>query len=100
MGDGLNVRQYGDLSSQLYRHALVDMLHHWDVAVDRRVCAHGFRRFRRIVDHNVLVVKLVALGLPDFIVRWATAFLQERRQHLKIGDVLSDWLQLSAGIPQ
>jgi len=29
-----------------------------------------------------------------------TAFLKERRQRVKIGDVLSDWLQLSAGMPQ
>jgi len=42
------------------------------------------------VDHNVLVAKLAALGLPGVIVRWMTAFLQERRQRVKIGDVLSD----------
>ena len=29
-----------------------------------------------------------------------TAFLQERRQRVKVGDVLSDWLQLSAGMSQ
>ena len=52
------------------------------------------------VDHNVLVANLVAHGLPDVIVRWTTAFLQERRQRVKIGDVLSHWLQLSAGMPQ
>ena len=48
----------------------------------------------------MLVAELVALGLPDVIVRSMTAFLQERRQRVKIGDVLSDWLQLSAGMPQ
>ena len=38
------------------------------------------------VDHNVLVYKLVALGLPDVIVRWICAFLRHRRQRVKIGD--------------
>jgi len=52
------------------------------------------------VDHNVVVNKLVSLGLPDIIVRWICAFLRERRQRVKIGNVLSDWLQLSAGMPQ
>jgi len=52
------------------------------------------------VDHNVLVSKLVALGLPDVIVRWICAFLRHRYQRVKIGDILSDWLQLAAGMPQ
>ena len=52
------------------------------------------------VDHNLLVFKMVPLGLPDVIVRWICAFLRERRQHVRISDVLSDWLQLSARMPQ
>ena len=48
----------------------------------------------------MLVAKLVSLGLPDITVRWICAFLPQRRQRVKIGDVLSDWLQLSAGMPQ
>jgi len=52
------------------------------------------------VDHNILVAKLVALGLPDVIVRWMCAFLRDRRLRVKIGDVFSDWLHLTAGMPQ
>jgi len=52
------------------------------------------------VDHNVLIAKLVELGLPDVIVRWICAFLRDRRQRVKIGDVMSDWLHLAAGMPQ
>ena len=40
------------------------------------------------------------LGLPDVIVRWMCAFLRDRRQRVKIGDVMSDWLQLVARMPQ
>jgi len=85
-------------------HALVDMLHHWHVAVDkgesvRTVFVDLAKAFNH-VDHNVLVAKLVSLGLPDVNVQWMTAFLQERRQRVKVGDVLSDWLQLSAGMSQ
>ena len=47
----------------------------------------------------MLVVKLVALGLPDVIVRWSGAFLRARRKRVKIGDALSDWLQMPAGMP-
>ena len=51
------------------------------------------------VDHNILVAKFVELGLPDVIVKWMRAFLRDRRQRVKIGDVLSDWLHLVAGMP-
>jgi len=66
----------------------------------RRVCGllrTVFVDFAKAFDHvddNVLVATLVSLVLPDVIVRWICAFLRQRRQRVKIGDVLSDWLQL------
>jgi len=80
------------------------MMHHWHTAVDnaesvRTVFIDFAEAFDRM-DHSVLVVRLVALGLPDVIVRWTGAFLRERRQRVKIGDTLSDWLQMPAGMPQ
>jgi len=56
-------------------------------------CEKFYKAFDH-VDHNVLIVKLVALGLPNVIVGRIVAFLQERRQRVKIGRLLSDWLQL------
>jgi len=104
VGDLLNDRQYGALRQRSTKHALDDTLHHWHVAVDKgesvRTVFFDFAKAFDHVDHNVLVAnaKLVSLGLPDVILRWMTAFLQERRQRVKIGDALSDWLQLSAGM--
>ena len=90
VGDSLDDRQFGARRHRSSTHALVDMLHHWHTAVDngqsvRTVFIDFAKAFDR-VDHNVLVVKLVALGLPDVIVRWTGAFLRERRQRVKIGD--------------
>ena len=76
-------------------------MHHWHAAVDKGQSARtvfvDFAKAFDHVNHNILVTKLVALGLPDVIVRWMCAFLRDRRQRVKIGDVLSDWLQLTAG---
>jgi len=63
----LDDRQYGALKQRSTTHALVDMLHHWHVAVDkgqsvRTVFVDLTKAFDH-VDHNVLVSKLVALGL-------------------------------------
>ena len=89
MGDRLNDRRYGALRQRSTTHALVDTLHHWHVAVDKGESVHtvfvDFAKAFDHVDHNVLVAKRAALSLPDVIVRWMTAFLQERRQRVKIG---------------
>jgi len=69
-------------------HALADMLHHYYVLRrrQRRVCTYirtAFVDFAKAfdhVDHNVLVAKLVSLGLPDVIVRWMCAFLRQQQQ--------------------
>jgi len=83
-------------------YCLVDMLHH--AAIDKgqsvRTVFVDFAKAFDHVDHNILVTKLVALGLPDVIVRWMCTFLRDRRQRVKIGDVLSEWLQLTAGMLQ
>ena len=94
-------RQYGALKQRSTTHALVGMLHHWHAAVDKgQSVSTVFVDFTKAFDHNVLVSKLVALGLPHVIVRWICAFLRHRCQRVKIGDILSDWLQLAAGMPQ
>lgn len=72
-------RQFGALKQRSTTHALVDMLHHWHAAVDngQSVCTVfvDFAKAFDHVDHNVLVSKLVALDLPDVIVRWICTFL-------------------------
>jgi len=79
LGDSLDDRQFGTRRHRSTMHALVDMMHHWHTAVDNgesvgTVNIDFAKAFDR-VDHSVLVVKLVALGLPDVIVRWTGAFL-------------------------
>jgi len=80
------------------------MLHHWHSAVDKSqsVCTVfiDFAKAFDHVDHNILVEKLLAFGLPDIIVRWMYSFLMKRRQRVKIGDVLSEWLEVFAGMSQ
>ena len=102
VGSRLDDRVYGGIKQRSTTHALVDMLHHWHAAVDKgqSMLRTVFVDFAKAFDHNVLVSKLVDLDLPDVIVRLLCAFLQDRRQRVKIGHVLSDWQQLVAGMPQ
>jgi len=103
VGSRLDDRQYGALKQHSTTHDLIDMLHHWHAAIDKgqsiRTLFVDFTKAFDHIDHNVLVSKMVALGLPDVIARWICAFLRDRWR-VKIGDFLSDWLQLVAGMPQ
>ena len=102
--DKLDVNQYGALKGRSTTHALVDIVYHWYKAIDEgqsvRAVFIDFANAFDHVDHNILVAKLIKFGLPDVIIRWMCSFLQHRRQRVKIGDVMSDWLVMDAGMPQ
>jgi len=38
--------------------------------------------------------------IPEFIIQWMHSFLYNRRQRVKIGKNISDWLKLNGGMPQ
>ena len=102
--DRLDNRQYGARKGRSTTHALVDMMHHWHSAIDNRQSVRTvFIDYAKAFDHvghNILIQKMTALGLPDIIIRWLHSFLSHRRQRVKIGDVLSEWLEMMAGMPQ
>ena len=52
------------------------------------------------VNHNILVAKLHEFNIPDTVIRWMCSFLNHRCQRVKIGNVMSDWLVMNAGMPQ
>ena len=52
------------------------------------------------VDHPILLGKLASLDLPNFIVRWITNFLCQRKQRVKIGQNVSQWAEVNVGVPQ
>jgi len=104
IGNKLDVYQYGALKGRSTTHALVDMLHHWSKAMDEgqsvRAVFIDFTKAFDHVDHNVMINKLLAFGMPNAIIRWMCSFLTRRRQRVKIGEVVSEWLEMVTGMPQ
>ena len=102
--DKLDVRQYGGMKGLSTTHALVDMVHNWLVAADKRMASHvvrlDYRKAFDHVDHTVLVNKCKMYGLPGFIIRWIGYFLSDRSQRVRLGQELSDWVHLKGSIPQ
>ena len=85
-------------------HALIDIMHHWNKAVDEgqsvRAVFIDFAKAFDHVDHNVLLETFMDFNLPDTIIQWMCSFVRHRRQRVKIGSVMSDWLQMDEGMPQ
>ena len=99
--------QFGFIPGSCTTFALISMFHHWL----RATCTDGtgstvrtalldFRKAFDLVDHHILVGKLLSLGVKPTVVNWVTDFLRNRQQRVKLSGVFSDWLDIPAGVPQ
>lgn len=52
------------------------------------------------IGYNVLGEKLIGLGVRRSLIFWFIDFLSGRQQRVKLGDLVSKWLPVSAGVPQ
>ena len=105
INDSLDPRQFGSLKGTSTVMALVEMYHQWVTALDKpgrivRILLLDFRKAFDLVDHAILLQKLVHTGAPDFLVNWTASFLCQRQQRVKIAKDVSPWSVLNAGVPQ
>ena len=97
--------QFGLLKDSSTTHALVELVHRWQNALDKpgrmvRVLMLNFSSAFDRVDHTIVLEKLANLGTPDFIVKWMTSFPWQRKQRVGIRQYVSDWRTINAGVPQ
>ena len=102
----IDKRQYGTIPKSCTTHALVSMIHNWHVSSDGnsaviRVVLFDFRKAFDLIDHNILVRKLLDYDIPNHILCWIVDFLSDRRQKVKLAeDCFSEWRYIPAGVPQ
>ena len=53
-----------------------------------------------LVDHNILIEKLVELGVRAKIIKLIISFLSDRSHYTKIGDKISNTIKITCGVPQ
>ena len=53
-----------------------------------------------LIDHNILLRKLIDLNVPPTILNWIKSFLTERRQCVRLESCSSSWRTLNGGVPQ
>ena len=86
--------------------ALLELFDAWAKASDSggtqiRILLLDFRKAFDLIDHNILLAKLTSYGVPAVLLRWIHAFLQDRKQCIKIGmNATSAWGKVHGGVPQ
>ncbi len=81
------------------------MFHSWLSELDidgssLRIVFLDFSKAFDTINLNVLVTKLIHMGLRKSLIPWICDFLTGRRQRVKIGESVSEWAQVNAGVPQ
>ena len=52
------------------------------------------------VDHNILLMKLEAIGLNEDVIRWFRSYLTDRQQLVDVSGTLSSSAEIKCGVPQ
>ena len=102
----IDKRQYGTIPKSCTTHALVSMIHNWHVCSDGnsaviRVVLFDFCKAFDLIDHNILVRKLLDYDILKHMLCWIIDFLSDRRQRVKLAqDCFSEWHYIPASVPQ
>ena len=98
--------QYGAIPNSSTTQALISMVHSWTKYTDGtgstvRVVLFDYRKAFDLIDHTLLVRKLLTLDIPYGITCWVIDFLKNRQQRVKLErECMSEWRNAPAGIPQ
>ena len=97
-------KQYGGLTETCTTNALVEMLNKCYESTDvtgtfATVLLLGNNKAFYLINHDILLNKMVGMEVPAHLVRWMAAFLLDREQRVQIGDAASKPGYLNGGVP-
>ena len=98
--------QFGAIPASSTTYALISMVHSCNKHTDGtgstvRIVLFDYRKAFDLIDHTLLVRKLLARDLPVGVSFWIIDFLTDRTQRVKLGeDCFSEWRNVPAGVPQ
>ena len=84
----INDKQYGGMAGTCTTDALVEMLHKWYESTDvighfGRVLFLDYSKAFVLINHDILLNKVVGMEVPPHLVRRMAAFLLDREQRVK-----------------
>ena len=51
-------------------------------------------------NYNIILDKLQSIGFSDNALKWFKSYLSDRKQAVKIQDIISEWFPVTLGVPQ
>ena len=96
--------QYGAIPNSSTTQALISMVYSWTKYTDGtgstvRVVLFDYRKAFDLIDHTLLVRKLLTLDIPYGIICWVIDFLKNRQQRVKAErECMSEWRNTPAGV--
>ena len=83
--------------------AIVQVINDWGEAKDKKepvtAIFFDFAKAFDVVDHEVLLTKIEKV-LPLWKCRWIAAYLTNRMQRVKVGEIVTEWKPVEAGVIQ
>ena len=93
--DKIDPKQFGCMKGTGTTDALIELMHKWFQATDKpdtfiRILLLDYTKGFDLINHNILLEKLLNMDIPVHIVRWMAAFLLNRSHRVKVGSYMSD----------
>ena len=101
----IDVRQFGNVSGVSTSHYLVNLMHYLYQGVEKlehigTVVLTDFSKAFDLIDHTVLIERMIDMGVRRTIVPWVSDFLHNRQQCVRFSETLSDFVTVKGGVPQ
>jgi len=97
-------KQYGCRPMRSTTHALMAIIHEWQSTLDRggaiRALLVNFKKAFDLVNHNLLLRKLLNKNVPHCLIKWFFSYLNHRSQRVRIGTDYSGWRHLNGAMLQ
>ena len=100
----LSICQHGFRSSHSCVTQLLQAVNDWSLALESGnsvdVVYLDLRKAFDCVPHRQLLTKLQSYGITGKLLDWIEDFLADRKQRVSIRGSLSDWVNITSGVPQ
>ena len=86
------------------QHALLNLINNWYNKLDANnkvgAVLMDLSKAYDTLPHDLLIAKLAAYGLGNKSLNFLLSYLKNRKQRVRIGSYLSEWLLILLGVPQ
>ena len=100
----LDRRQFGNIKGSSCLHYLVDFIDFVSSNVDKSnevaAVTIDLSKAFDLIDHNILIRKLLKLGIHESLVKWIASFISNRSMATRTRGQVSAELPLHCGVPQ